>query len=763
MTAICKTIPVHGDHLNSLLDYGSDQEKTSIANEAALNNLFEYAKNESKTAFINPLDNEKSLLVTGVRCIPEKADSDFKDVRDRYNHTNIGVSKDQESLSAVHLIQSFKETNISPIVAHKIGIEMLERLGYMGVVDTHMNKTHVHNHIIINAYLPDNAKKINLCKSFIMSIRKLSDDIQLEYGIPIDFASPQKQMEKSRDSLAYGEWAAQLHKTSWKADMFESMLVASSSTSTREEYIKLMNRFGYEVSSIKRNGDIVWFNLNKAKKIKESTLYKEFTDSGQRRLNTSYTRLDYLEKGYSWDGRQLTNIENLLRETYNTVSLVGNFLSKSKYKLETKAYNIEFKQSELKWAHNLKDLHSIVSMNELNDKLNDIGTQLSVVKKQCSDIESIRKYYSLLEDYASTALYYKNALMDFEVDKSKLEKLFLPSLNQAEIAKNNAAVSPISNIQKKELYFLMMKHPDYRIKNNITGFSNISTIDYYNICSFFKNRCDLPNCLCKKDDLSHDIAYDAQYDFLKKRFDYPVTKKQLNNCIKLLKENGYNVSKINTNTFTFADVINIENCLGSPPDLLKFNEPFTSPASPHDVERCIDICQKKGLVPSIHPKDMNSKQCRAFYSWACSQGKKPKCMEFTTSNEEYEKMFYQDNHNLPENTFDLLEKYRNAALKFNKLGLSIEQAEMYLEQFEALENSLLFLRNKQHDLSVQYKDLIHLKQIISFSNDINYVYGSEKLRKEFTDELSKSYDYNTILQNRKEFENNMKKELDFDL
>ena len=764
MTAICKTIPVHGTHLNSLLDYGADQEKTSIANEAALNNLFEYAKNEIKTTFVNPLDNEKSLLVTGVKCIPEKADGDFKDVRNKYNHSNVGISKMQEPLSAIHLIQSFKETNISPIVAHKIGIEMLERLGYMGVVDTHMNKTHVHNHIIINSYIPDTNKKINLCKSFIFSIRQLSDDIQKEYGIPLEFAAPPKQLEQSRDSLAYGEWAAQLNKTSWKADMFEAMLVASSSTSSREEYIQLMNRFGYEVSSVKSNGDIVWLNLNKTKKIKESTLYKEFTGSNQRRLNTSYTRFDYLEKGYSWDGRQLTNIENLLRETYNTVSLVGNFLSQSKHTLEMKAYNLEFKQAELKWAHNLKELHAIESMTDINQKLNDVGAQLSIVKKQVSDIESIRDYYSLLEDYSSAALYYKTALLDARIDISKLEKLFLPSLTRVEIAKNNATASPISNIQKKELYFLMMKHPDYRIKNNISGFLNVSTIDYYNICNFFKNGGDLPNCLCTKNDLSHDFAYESQYDFFRKKFNYSATKKQLNSCIKLLKANNYDVSKINIDNITLADVINIENCLGPTPDLSKCNESFPSPASPHDVERCIDICKMKGLIPPINPKDMSSEQFRRFYSWACSQGRDPKCMESTTSNEEYENMFYNEYQNLPMDTFDLLLRYRAAALDLNKLGLTVTQAEMYLEQFEKLESSLISLRNKQHDFSGQYKDLIHLKQIISFSYDTNYVYGSEKLRKEFSEKLSKSYDYNnTIIQNQKEYELNKKKEIDFEL
>ena len=71
MTAICKTIAVHGDHLSHLLDYGSDSEKTMLHENDALANLISYASNETKTSFVNPLDQETSLLVTGVQCSPD--------------------------------------------------------------------------------------------------------------------------------------------------------------------------------------------------------------------------------------------------------------------------------------------------------------------------------------------------------------------------------------------------------------------------------------------------------------------------------------------------------------------------------------------------------------------------------------------------------------------------------------------------------------------------------------------------------------------
>ena len=71
MTAICKTILIHGTNLQNILDYGSDQDKTSVTNNG-LENVFDYASNPLKT-LANLDDGHKELLVTGVLCQPETA------------------------------------------------------------------------------------------------------------------------------------------------------------------------------------------------------------------------------------------------------------------------------------------------------------------------------------------------------------------------------------------------------------------------------------------------------------------------------------------------------------------------------------------------------------------------------------------------------------------------------------------------------------------------------------------------------------------
>lgn len=164
MTAICKAINIHGFKLQDILDYGSDKEKTSVSKND-LENAMRYAANPLKT-LADLDDGDKELLVSGVLCKPESAVLDFEITRNIYlsNHSDSCASFDyldkrtgksryvqKNPVTAVHLIQSFAETDLDPRTVHQIGIDLCERLRVQAVVDTHINKEHLHNHIIINA------------------------------------------------------------------------------------------------------------------------------------------------------------------------------------------------------------------------------------------------------------------------------------------------------------------------------------------------------------------------------------------------------------------------------------------------------------------------------------------------------------------------------------------------------------------------------------------------------------------------------------
>ena len=735
MTAICKTIAVHGDRLSYLLDYGSDQNKTFLEQDVQLNNLFEYAKNESKTAFINPVNDEKSLLVTGYNCSPETADAEFKNVRDMYPQTQRGVGNKQKPVTAIHLIQSFKETNISPVIAHKIGLDMLEKLGYMGVVDTHMNKTHVHNHIIINAYHMNGLSKINLSKKFIMDIRNLSDKTQQEYGIPLDFDAPRKQLEHSKDCRDYGQWRAMRAHTSWKVDMYQTMLLLSETATSREDYINLMNRFGYNLAEKKANGDLVWFSFDGSKKIKESTLYKEFQDNEFITSDSNLYHFDYLETGYTWDGKQLTNIENKLRDTYNTISLIANFVSSKHFNFKNKTLYYEKRLQDIKWARRCKELYDVSSMSDINKRLNEIGSSLSVTKRRIKDIESISNYYDQIKDISLSVELAKNKVSNL-VDIGTIS-MCLPKYNLIQINENSAKLAPLNAAQKRDLYCLMKKHPEYRLTYCDRNYSNISIVDYYNICNFFRYQGDLPKCLCLASEFNSDIAYQRQYSFISKRLDYSATKQQISNSLKLLKEKGFDTSILANYQFTLADIINIENCCSPSPNFILKNDSGEAP-SKHDLENCIAACKNILYKPSIPFNSLTKLQCRNLYIWACSQGKTPCCYDKIRPIKSYDKEFKVIISDYPTDIQKALLEYRDAVEELNLIGLDYNHTDKYVEQSKVIEKDLVTLNQSRDALSKKYKDLLHLKQTLAFTNDDNYIYGFPLIRDEFIKDVNKS-------------------------
>ena len=86
-----------------------------------------------------------------------------------------------------------------------------------------MNKSHLHNHIIINAYMPDGISKFCITKDKVLEIRELSDAIQQEYGIELKFADPRSQLSQSKGKHSYREWSAKQQNVSWKEEMKDEM------------------------------------------------------------------------------------------------------------------------------------------------------------------------------------------------------------------------------------------------------------------------------------------------------------------------------------------------------------------------------------------------------------------------------------------------------------------------------------------------------------------------------------------------------------
>ncbi|HCC04660.1 MAG TPA: hypothetical protein DEP51_07465 [Clostridiales bacterium] len=138
-----------------------------------LNGLIEYVMNGDKT--------DEMKYVSGVNCLPETAYEEMMSTKNRFN-------KGKEKIIGYHLIQSFAEGEVTPEVAHELGLEYVNEVfgkDFEVVVATHLNTDNVHNHIVINSVSLKTGKKFYDYHASRDYLRIVSDCICQYYGLSV--------------------------------------------------------------------------------------------------------------------------------------------------------------------------------------------------------------------------------------------------------------------------------------------------------------------------------------------------------------------------------------------------------------------------------------------------------------------------------------------------------------------------------------------------------------------------------------------------
>ena len=183
----------------------------------------------------NPEKTDGKLLVSSYGCTAETADIEFAWTR-RHSidkGTNLGR----------HLIQAFEPGEVSPEEAHEIGMQLAkEILGgkYEFVLTTHIDKEHVHNHLIFNAVSFTDHKHYHSNKRSYHYIRRTSDRLCKEHGLSVII--PGKNKGKS-----YIEHQASQTGTSYKAKLKAAIDRLIPASADFEDLLLRLQREGYEI------------------------------------------------------------------------------------------------------------------------------------------------------------------------------------------------------------------------------------------------------------------------------------------------------------------------------------------------------------------------------------------------------------------------------------------------------------------------------------------------------------------------------------
>ena len=174
--AVCEIWDVKG-RLDHPIDYAENPEKTANpkyteADLQALVDVMEYATNKDKT--------EKRFFVTGVNCDTATARDEMMIAKAEWN--------DESEIVCYHGFQSFKHGEVTPEVAHEVGVKLAEKMWgdrFQVIVATHLNTECLHNHFVVNSVSFLDGKHYHDNKANLRLLRQRSDELCREYALSV--------------------------------------------------------------------------------------------------------------------------------------------------------------------------------------------------------------------------------------------------------------------------------------------------------------------------------------------------------------------------------------------------------------------------------------------------------------------------------------------------------------------------------------------------------------------------------------------------
>ncbi|ESE31351.1 relaxase/mobilization nuclease domain protein [Eubacterium brachy ATCC 33089] len=204
--------------------------------KTTLKKAIDYICNGDKT------DDE--IYVTTHLCSRENAHKEFEITKKQFGS--------RTKTLAHHLIQSFVPEEVSFEEAHQVGIELCEKIlegKYEYVLATHIDKDHIHNHIIFNSIDVDEGKVYHSYYGSYMNIRNQSDRLCKEHNLSVIDVETQKEINeiKRRKFVNWYDWNEDKKGKSYKSRLQFDMDRVIQKAINWEHFLKIMEQYGYEI------------------------------------------------------------------------------------------------------------------------------------------------------------------------------------------------------------------------------------------------------------------------------------------------------------------------------------------------------------------------------------------------------------------------------------------------------------------------------------------------------------------------------------
>ena len=371
---------------------------------------------------------DRDTLVKSVGCAADGATAakQFEQIRINANSKTTVLAK--------HLIQSFLPGEVTAEEAHKIGLELCEKLlgnSYQYVIATHIDKQHIHNHIIFNEVNSESGKSfetlMNRGGKIVEHIQKISDQLCLEHELSV-IKNPKLGKGKS-----HYEWDMNRKGQSWKTQLKNIIDRTISESDNFDDFLSKLRAKDVEVVYRPENTIKIKFRLPEQQKFARGKTLGWYYDEPQikRRIEQSY----------------------LIR--------TGRTSRKQKTKIiDTSTERMQNSKGLQRWAdiQNMKEASKILNLltakgiddqSELENRaISTYGDRVQIVG-QLNDLQS--RIDDLSDSIRMINQYYKYKPVKDEYRKSRAKKKFA-SAHEKELNFYNNAVAEMS-----------AKFPDHKV------------------------------------------------------------------------------------------------------------------------------------------------------------------------------------------------------------------------------------------------------------------------------------------------------------
>ena len=370
---------------------------------------------------LNPEKTDEKLLVSSYGCASETAAREFEWTRKIAEQKGMNPVR----IIARHVIQSFEIGEVTPELAHEIGKQFADEIlggKYEYVLTTHIDKDHVHNHLIFNAVDFVNYHAYKSYKRIYYDMREVSDRLCKENGLSVIPPSQNKGM-------GYKEYTEAKRGTSWKQKLKQTIDRLVITAKDYDDFLRLMQEAGYEIKTGK---------------------YISFRAKGQERFTRSKTiGENYTEERIKERIAGRTPRRSQRQTTPKGISLIGDIQERIRL-IDSKGYEYKAKLTILKEAArtlNYLTENNLLQYADLEKKVEDVHSAYDRIGKELKGVEArLREVQPLIKNISN----YQRLKPVYDAFQKAKDKPGFKAKHEAELVIFEAARSTLLAMQGDE-------------------------------------------------------------------------------------------------------------------------------------------------------------------------------------------------------------------------------------------------------------------------------------------------------------------------